>query len=70
MSNSNYGGALTAIVWIVFVVVSILSGTMAWGWLEPDSFGRFIGFLLIWAVLSSVGRLLAMGIVALIALKN
>lgn len=66
MSNSNYGEALSAIMWIVFVALSIVAGIIAWNWIEPHSFGGFIGFLLIWGVLSAVGRVLAMGIIALI----
>lgn len=66
MSNSNNGGGVVAILWIVTVIFSILAGIISWNWVDPESFGGFIGFLLVWGVLSSVGHFLAIGIAALI----
>ena len=65
MSNSNNGGGLVAFMWIVTVILSIVSGVIAWNWVEPEGFMEFVGFLLVWGVLSSVGHFLAMGLVAM-----
>ena len=70
MSNSNYGETFSALMWIATVAFSIIAGIIAWNWIEPDSFGSFIGFLFFWAVFSAVGRFLAMILVAMIAGKK
>ncbi len=70
MSNSNNGGVVVAILWILTVIFSILAGIISWNWVDPDSFGGLIGFLLIWGVLSSVGHFLAIGIVSIIEHLN
>ena len=66
MSNSDNGGCLVALIWIVTTGISIGSGIMAWNWIEPDSFLGAIGFLILWGILSKVGHFLAMGLVALL----
>jgi hypothetical protein len=66
MSNSNNGGALVAVMWIVTVILTIFAGIISWNWVDPDGFMELIGFLLIWSVLSSVGHVLAIGLAALI----
>ena len=65
MSNSDKGGCLLAVMWIITVAISIVSGIMAWNWIEPESFIGAIGFLILWGLLSTVGHYLAIGIVAL-----
>jgi hypothetical protein len=64
MSNSNEGGVLVAILWIVTVILTIFAGILSWNWMNPDGFIEFIGFLLVWGVLSSLGHLLAIGLVS------
>lgn len=66
MSDSDNGGALVALLWIVTIIISIGSGVMAWNWIEPESFLGAIGFLILWGILSKVGHFLAMGLVALL----
>jgi hypothetical protein len=70
MSNSDNGGALVALLWIVTIAISIGSGIMAWNWIEPESFWGAIGFLILWGVLSKIGHFLAMGLVALFGGMN
>jgi len=65
MSNSDNGGALIGLMWLVTIGISIGSGVMAWNWIEPESFFGAIGFLIIWGILSKIGHFLAMGFVAL-----
>ena len=70
MSNSENGGCLIAIIWIVTIAISIGSGIMAWNWIEPDSFLGAIGFIILWGILSKVGHFLAMGLAALFGEMN
>lgn len=70
MSDSNFGEAQAIAMWIVTVALSIVAGIIAWSWIEPDSFGSFIGFLIFWGVFSAIGRFLAMILVAVIAGKK
>lgn len=65
MSNSDNGGALIGLMWLVTIGISIGSGVMAWNWIEPDSFLGAIGFLIVWAILSKVGHFIAMALVAI-----
>jgi hypothetical protein len=65
MSNSDNGGALIGLMWLVTVGISVGSGVMAWNWIEPDSFFGAIGFLIVWGILSKIGHFLAMGLVAI-----
>lgn len=65
MSNSNNEGALVGLLYLVTIGISIGSGIIAWNWIEPSSFFGAIGFLIVWAILSKIGHLLAMGFVAL-----
>jgi len=66
MSNSNSGGALIGLMWLVTILISIGSGVIAWNWVEPESFLGAIGFLIVWGVLSKIGHFLAVGLVALL----
>ncbi len=70
MSNSDNSGALIGLLWLFTIIISIISGVLAWNWVEPESFLGAIGFLLIWAILSKIGHFLAMGLVALFGGAN
>ena len=61
------GGCLMVFAWIATIGISIGSGIMAWNWIEPESFWGAIGFLIVWGILSKIGHLIAMGLVAIIA---
>lgn len=65
MSDSNNGGALVAVYWILTIALSIFAGIIAWNLTEPDGFFGLIGFLLLWGVLSTVAHFLSIGIVKL-----
>ncbi len=66
MSSADNSGALVALLWIVTILVSIGSGIMAWNWIEPESFLGAIVFLILWGILSKIGHLLAIGLVAIL----
>lgn len=69
MSNSKEG-ALIILMWFVTIGISIGSGVMAWNWIEPESFLGAIVFIIAWGVLSKIGHVLAVGLVALLGRMN
>ncbi|NIK73073.1 hypothetical protein FHS56_000559 [Thermonema lapsum] len=54
MSNSNASGCLSALMIIGKVASWLGSGVLAWDWVEPDSFGTAILFLIAWGILGKV----------------
>jgi|AntRauTorckE5430_2_1112549.scaffolds.fasta_scaffold06191_3 NAD dependent epimerase/dehydratase family enzyme len=64
MSNSNNGGALVGLIYLITIGISIGSGIMAWNWIDPDSFFGAIGFIIVWGILSKIGHFLAVLIVS------
>jgi len=66
MSVSNKGGALTAVYWVLTIVLSIFAAVISWSWIDPDGFFSFIGFLLVCGILCTVANFIAMGLVSLI----
>jgi hypothetical protein len=40
------------------IVESIVSGVLAWNWVEPESFGGGVGFIIIWGIFSYIGYLI------------
>ncbi len=59
MENSRESGALAAVI-IITIIVSILSGILAWNLIEPQSFWGGVGFIIMWGVFSKLGHYLAM----------
>lgn len=55
-------GAIVIFMWILTIGLSIVSGVLAWNWVEPESFLGAIGFLIIWGILSKVGHYIAFGV--------
>nr|WP_319998409.1 hypothetical protein [uncultured Draconibacterium sp.] len=67
MSNSNNGEPMVIAMWIITIILTGVAGILSWNWVEPDSFIRFIIFLVLWGILSKVAHLLSMGLVALLS---
>ncbi|OFY42376.1 MAG: hypothetical protein A2X18_10845 [Bacteroidetes bacterium GWF2_40_14] len=65
MNASNNGGSFGFVVLLGTIAVSILSGILAWNWIEPESFFGAIIFLIAWSLFSYIGYLVLGGIVAL-----
>ncbi|GGI56979.1 hypothetical protein [Winogradskyella haliclonae] len=63
--NESNDGCFIAMLWVITILISILSGVLAWNWIEPDSFFGAIGFLIIWAILSKIGHFIAVALVAI-----
>ena len=66
MSNSNNDGCFVSVLWIGTIAISIGSGILAWKWIKPESFLGAIFFLIVWGIMSKIGHLIALGIVALL----
>jgi hypothetical protein len=66
MSDSTEG-CLGITVIIAHIAAWVLTGIAAWNWIEPESFGGAIKFLIVWAVFGFIARLIIVGIAAVIA---
>ncbi len=66
MSQEDFnGGALAALLWILTIILSIISGMLAWNWIEPESFWGAVGFIILWGILSKIGYFITFGLIAL-----
>ena len=69
MSNSS-DSALSGFLIIGTIAISILSGVLAWDWVEPKSFGGAIVFLIAWGLLSYIGHIVIGGLGAIVGGRN
>lgn len=67
MSNSENGGSLVIVMIIIYAAAWIGTGTMAWNWVEPNSFGVAVLFLIAWGILGYIAQILGGLIIAGIA---
>ncbi|MDC1365079.1 hypothetical protein N8258_01535 [Algibacter sp.] len=69
MSNSDNGGCFGILMIIIPIATWIGTGTLAWNWVEPDSFGGGILFLIAWSILGyiaqTIGGLIILGIASM-----
>lgn len=56
MGEGTAAGCLGVLIVFVDIAMLVGCGILAWNWIDPDSFGRGILFVIIWGVLSSVGH--------------
>lgn len=65
MRNSDATGGVLAVIMFIGVIASwVLSGIVAWNWVEPDSFGGALVFILVWGI---IGKVFDFGISLVIA---
>ncbi|WP_061085498.1 hypothetical protein [Chryseobacterium indologenes] len=69
MSNTNDGGCLPVLAFILYAIVIIGSGVLSWNWTEPESFLGAIGFMIVWGILSYIGHFILLGIIAVVSEK-
>lgn len=62
MTNETNNGFLYAIMWLLTIGLSILSGIAAWNWIEPAGFFSAVLFIAAWGLLSRIAHFLAFGI--------
>lgn len=68
MSESNFTGVVLILVSIGYIAAFIGSGMIAWDWIEPESFWGGIKFLIAWAILGYVLKLIV-GIIGVVLAK-
>lgn len=51
------------------IVLSIISGILAWNWIEPESFVEAIAFIIAWGLFSYVSHIVIGGIIMIISEK-
>jgi hypothetical protein len=64
MSNSDNSGCLGIGIIAIYIAAWVGTGTIAWNWVEPDSFGGAILFLIAWSILGYIAQLLGGLIIA------
>jgi hypothetical protein len=63
MSKNDDANAVIVPLLLLTVVLSLLSGMLAWNWINPNSFGRGIFFLITWGFFSTISYNIAMVII-------
>ena len=67
MSNDNGTAAILSLFLFIGAATAwIGSGISAWNFIEPESFGGAILFLIAWAVFGYIAQLILMGLVMLV----
>ncbi|MEG2077858.1 hypothetical protein [Chryseobacterium sp.] len=66
MSNSDNSGCFGIVAIVIYAIAWIGTGTIAWNWVSPESFGGAIIFLIVWSILGYIAQLLGGLIIALI----
>ena len=54
MDNSSPKGCLQFLMLIGTIAAWIVSGFVSWGWIEPESFGGAIVFIIVWMTLAKI----------------
>lgn len=58
MANSGDRSFIEGVMLILSLIVWIVAGVWAWDWIEPESFGGALVFLLAWGVLGYIGHII------------
>ena len=69
MSNSDKSGFLSIVMIVIYIAAWVGTGTVAWNWVEPESFWGAIKFLIVWGIFGYiaqiVGGLIIAGIISM-----
>ena len=65
--NSGWLGIVTIVMIVIYAAAWIGTGIMAWNWVEPDSFGGAILFLIAWGIFGYIAQIIGGLIIAGIA---
>jgi hypothetical protein len=66
MSNSESGGCLAIFIPVGYIAAWLGSGYLAYNWIDPDSFGRVLVFLVAWGIIGYIFQLILLGIIAMV----
>lgn len=67
MSNSDNSGCLSIVMVVIYIAAWVGTGTMAWNWVEPESFWGAIKFLIAWGIFGYIAQIIGGLIIAGIA---
>ena len=70
MGSSDKSGFIGIFIFVIYAAAWAGTGTLAWNWVEPESFWGAIKFLLAWGILGYIGQLIGMAIIAGVASMN
>lgn len=60
MGNSSNDGCASALIIVLQIAAWLVSGMISWNFVEPDSFGGAILFLIVWSILGGILHFIAM----------
>ena len=66
MKNNFNPGVILTLMWVLTIALSIISGILAWNWVEPESFLGALGFIILWGILIRVSHFIVFGLIAAI----
>jgi hypothetical protein len=52
--NNSEAGCATAFIIIAHIASFVISGTLAWNWVEPETFGQAILFIIAWGIIGYI----------------
>ena len=42
-------------LYVISFIICIIAGIISWGLIEPENFGQAVVFLVVWAILTTIG---------------
>ena len=64
MSDNNQG-CIVILLYAGTLMLSIGAGVLAWKWVVPNGFWEFVGFLIVWGILSTISHFIIIGLLSL-----
>lgn len=66
--SDSHNGCFGIIIILIYAISWIGTGVMAWNWIEPDSFGGAILFIMAWSFLGFIAHMI--GGIIVVGLQN
>lgn len=70
MNDNNNFGCLAIGLIILRIALPIYAGMKSWEIIEPETFLGFVGFLILWGILTTIIQLVFIGIASLFFNNN
>ena len=58
MSDSSTAGCLSILIIVGHIVAWVGSGILSWNWVQPESFGGAILFIIAWGVIGYIADMI------------
>ena len=68
-TNDNGGCVAVVLLYGGTIALSIGAGILAWKWIDPNGFWGFVGFLMLWSILSTIAHFIVVGLLGLFSQK-